>query len=370
MDANLRKRLRALIVVSIVLVAGLSALVLFTSPEETVTLCVLLPEEDPLFSHAPEVESAMTMAVEEINKWGGIGNTKMELCIEEIAIEYETVAAKFKQLEEERNPIAYMVMSCELLSLLAPLAEDAGVALIGLASAPDLAEGFDWTYRYFTSPAHEANATLRILDMLDVDSLGILYAPTPHGCGVSSLLIEGFTASGGTIQEQACSPEDTDFSDEIAAISDTDAMFVVAHCPIMVAMFEDLSESDYDGYLLASTCASSPRLREMIQEDVYYLTAPILYKAENILAIEFTVKFTEAYDIPYSHHAAASYDVVYLVHDLLEGHDITRETLGQQLEDGFVFSGVMGTVRIDPGSHEFMIPVYPAIVTEGELSYL
>ena len=99
-------------------------------------------------------------------------------------------------------------------------------------------------------------------------------------------------------------------------------------------------------------------------------TAPILYKAENILAIEFTEKFTESFSIPYSHHAAISYDVVYLVHDLLEGHDITREVLGQKLEDGFVFSGVMGTMRAHSGMHDFMILVYPAMVQEGELSYL
>ena len=101
-----------------------------------------------------------------------------------------------------------------------------------------------------------------------------------------------------------------------------------------------------------------------------YVSAPILYKSENILAIEFTEKFSANFDIPFSHHAAVGYDIVYLVHDLLEGRDITREVLGERLATDFVFSGVMGSMRIESGVHDFVIPVYPAIVLEGELSYL
>ena len=370
LDTTLRKRLRTLAVVSIVLVAGLSTLAFLKPSSDTIAICVILPEEDVLFSHSPEIEMAMTMAVEELNEWGGIGNTRIELIIQETEVEPDAVASLFEHLEQDVQPIAYAAISCELLSLLSPLTDAAEVPLIGLASAPGLTEGYGWTYRYFVSPDHEANATLRVLDTLNVDSLGILYAPTPHGCGVSDLLIDGFTASGGTVEQQACALDDTDFDDEIEALMDTDAIFVVAHCPVMIAMFEALNERDYDGYLLASSCASSPRLRDMIPQDGYYASAPILYKAENILAIEFTEKFNENYAIPYSHHAAVGYDIVYIVHDLLEGHDLTREELGQQLDGGFVFSGVMGGMRVDPGSHDFPIPVYPVIVLEGELSYL
>ena len=370
LDKTLRKRLRTLVVVSIVLVAGLSALALLTPSSDTVAICVILPKEDALFSHSPEIEMAMTMAVEELNEWGGIGNTKIEVVIEEAEVEQEAVADLFERFEQDVRPIAYAAISCELLTMLSPLVEAAEVPLIGLASAPGLTEGYGWTFRYFISPEHESNATLRVLDSLDVDSLGILYSPSPHGCGVSGLLVEGFTASGGTVEQQACASDDTDFSDEIEAMIDMDAIFVVAHCPVMIAMFEALNESDYDGYLMASSCASSPRLREMIPQDGYYASAPILYKAENILAIEFTENFNENFAVPYSHHAAVGYDIVYLVHDLLEGHELTREVLDQQLEAGFVFSGVMGGMRVDAGSHDFPIPVYPVIVLEGELSYL
>jgi ABC-type branched-subunit amino acid transport system substrate-binding protein len=369
-DPLLRKRLRTLVVAAIILVAGLSALVLLASPSDSVVMCVILPREDAPFSHTPEIELAMTMAVEELNHWGGIGNTEIELVIEETEVDADAVASLFERLERDVRPISYTSISCELLTLLAPLAEAAEVPLIGLASAPGLTEGYDWTYRYYISSEHEVNSTLRILEMLDVDSLGVLYGVSPHGCGLNELLVQEFTATGGTVESQACAVEETDFTAEIEALSDSDAIFVAAHCGAMVAMFAALEEAGYDGNLLASSCASSPRLRDMIAQDGIYVSAPILYKTENILAIEFQEKFTEDFDIPYSHHAAVSYDIVYLVHDLLEGHDLARATLEQQLADGFVFSGVMGSMRIDPGSRDFLIPVYPAIVLEGELSYL
>lgn len=369
-DASLRKRLWTLAIAAIVLVAGLSALVLLAPSSGTAVLCVILPEEDAPFSHTPEIESAMTMAVEELNYWGGIGNTEIELVVEETEVDADIVASLFDRLERDMHPIAYAAISCELLTLLGPLAEAAEAPLIGLASAPGMTEGYEWTYRYYISLDDETNATLRILEMLKVDSLGVLYGVSPHGCGLNDLLVQEFTANGGTVESQACAAEETDFTDEIEALSDSDAIFVAAHCGTMVAMFAALDDAGYDGHLLASSCASSPRLREMFAQDGIYISAPILYKTENILAIEFTEKFTENFDIPYSHHAAVSYDIVHLVHDLLEGRDLTRATLGQQLADGFIFSGVMGSMRIDPGSHDFLIPVYPAIVSEGELSYL
>ncbi|UCE91159.1 MAG: ABC transporter substrate-binding protein [Methanobacteriota archaeon] len=371
-EAPLGKRLRILLVVSIVLVAGLSALALLSPSSDAAVLCVILPEEEAPFSHTAEIESAVTMAKEELNEWGGIGNMKIELMMEETEVEYDDVSSLFERLEREVRPIAYMSISCELLSMLAPLTEEAEVPLIGLASAPGLTQGYEWTYRYYTSSEHEVNSTLRILETLDVSSLGILYSVSPHGCGLNDLLVERFVAVGGTVESQACEAEETDFTDEVEALSDNDAIFVVAHCGTLVTMFATLDESGYDGYVVASSCASSPTLRSVMALDSLYVSAPILYKAENILASEFTEKFTANFEIPFSHHAAVSYDIVYLVHDLLEieGRDPTRAVLGQRLADGFVLSGVMGSMRIDPGSHDFPIPVYPAVILEGELSYL
>lgn len=370
LDAPLTRRLRTLVVAAVVLVAGLSALVILAPSSEAAVICVLLPQEDSPFSHKPEIEAAMTMAVEELNEWGGIGDTEIELVIEETEVDADAVASLFEQIEIEKHPIAYSVISCELLALVAPLAEEVEVPLIGLASAPGLTEGYEWTYRYYVSPELEANSTIGVLDMLGVESLGVLYMLTPHGCGLNDLLIDEFEATGGAVESQACTIGDLDFTEEVEALSDNEAIFVVAHCTTLVAMFSAIEESGYTGHLLASSCASSPRLRETIPQPLVYVSAPILYKSENILAIEFTEKFSANFDIPFSHHAAVGYDIVYLVHDLLEGRDITREVLGERLATDFVFSGVMGSMRIESGVHDFVIPVYPAIVLEGELSYL
>ncbi len=366
----MRNRLRTLVVASIVLVAGLSALVVLAPSSETAVICVILPAEDSPLSHTPEIKSAMTMAVDELNHWGGIGNTEMELVIVETKVDPDAVASMFERLERDVRPLAYTTISCELLTLLAPLAEAAEAPLLGFASAPGLMEGYEWSYRYCVSSELEANSTIRILEMLEVGSLGVLYSSSPHGCGLNALLVEEFTAAGGTVKSQACDVDDTDFTDEIEALSDSEAIFAVARCGVMVAMLSALNESGYDGYMMASSCASSPRLREALPQGRVFVSSPILYKTENILAIEFTKKFTEEFAIPYSHHAAVSYDIVHLVHDLLEGHGLTRDILRQQLANDFVFSGVMGNLRIEAGTHDFLIPVYPSFVMEGELSYL
>jgi len=104
--------------------------------------------------------------------------------------------------------------------------------------------------------------------------------------------------------------------------------------------------------------------------EVVYVSAPAFYRLENLLASAFIERYEGMHGDTPNHHGATAYDIVYLIHGLLEGHEVSREVLGHHLSLGFVYSGVMGSLRIDSGVHNFEFPVYPAMVSEGGLSYL
>jgi ABC-type branched-subunit amino acid transport system substrate-binding protein len=360
----------ALVIAAISIIAVLSSAVLLAPSYDTVTIAVILPVDEGSFSHSEEIESAMTMAIDELNKWGGIGNVRIELAVEETLFESEAVSTLFERLERERSPVAYVTVSCGLLSALSPLAEAASVPLIGMASAPGLTEGFEWVYRYYTTVESEVDSTMRMLQPLDVSSLGILYTASSHGCGINELLVEEFSTVGGTVYSEGCGPEETDFTVAVANLSHAEAIYIVSSCNVIMEMLSAVHDSGYAGHVLMASNGASPDMTGLIDAEVVYVSAPAFYRLENMLASTFIERYESVHDAPLDHHGAIAYDLVYLVHALLEGCEVSREVLGYHLSKGFVFSGVVGNLRIDPGVHDFELPVYPAMVSEGELSYL
>lgn len=358
-------------VVAVVVIAatGLTIALLRESPAR-VTIGVIIPQEEGPVSHSEEVMDAVLMAMDELNAWGGIGNTRLRMVAVEVpAVEDEIVQA-FWDMEEAHHPLAYITISCAFLGTMAPLAEEASAPLIGLSSYPGATDGYQFTYRYNIPPDVEVGSAIRTLNYLGASSVGLLYSDSPHGCSVHETFIAAWEETGGTIESQICAEGDADFSDEVANLTDNDAIYAVSTCVSLSQMFEAIRDSGYDGHVLGSSCASSTFMWSVEAADGAYVSAPLLYKQENILARAFMEDFRQTFGIGVTHHGAVAYDIVHMIHGLLEGKEVTRNSLEYELSRGFIFTGVMGSLTISPGDHDFDFDVYPARIVEGELLYL
>jgi len=337
---------------------------------ESVVVGIILPLEEETYSHSSEIESAIEMAIDELNEWGGIGETRIRLVLEEVEQDTENVTRAFEEIEAEHHPLMYITTGCGMLAILSPLAEANSVPLFGMASAIDATEGGDWVYRYFMSIQSEVHSIISLMTRLDVSSLGILYTSSPHGSSMNRSLSPEVAAAGWTVQSVGCPPSETDFSDEVDDLLTNEAIYVMTSCETLIGMLEAVQRSGFSGPVITATCGSSPDMRTMIPIDPVFMSAPSLYRPENLYALDFASDFEGAYNESLTHHGAISYDIIHLAHDLLKGRNATRADLGERLDHGFVFSGVMGTIRIEQGVRNFDVPVYPSIVSGGELAYL
>ena len=363
-----RKSYLAAIIAVVVLIAALSSAILLLGTDETLKVGAIVGEPSE-FSHSVEVQSALEMAMADLNEWGGIGRKQVELVIRESATDEEHAIAAFNALEEEHHPLFYIVVGCELMSVLGPAADEIGVPLIGLGSAPGLTEGLDWVFRFYVSAAEEAEVATGMLDALEVESLGILHSVDPHGCGINEALIDEFLALGGTVESEGYDPTG-DVHESITNLSDNDVIYCVGSCGELVTMLSEIRNTGYQGILMVASCGSIPQMWGLPQMQDVYVSAPLIYRAENIYAQDYMERFESTYAIPPTHHGAVVYDIMYLVDGLLEDNDLTRESLKDQLDNGFVFSGTVGILRIDPGEHDFDLAVFPAMISEGGLRYL
>ncbi len=365
-----RKRLIALVIAAVVIAAAVvSVTVLKPSPEKA-TIGVIIPQGEGLISHSEEVKSAVRMAMDELNAWGGIGNTQLEMVVAEIPEDTETLVETFDEMEMSHHPLVYVTISCTFLTAMAPLAEAVSAPLIGLSSFPGAVESYQFAYRYNIPPEVEVSSTMAIMEHLNVSSVGMLYTESPRGCTLHDAFEMEILATGGSVQAEACSVDQTDFDAEVENLTGNQAIFVASTCTSLALMFEAIFDNGYEGYVVASSCASSAFFWDLGSTNGIYISAPLLYKKENILARAFIEDFRQAYGIDVTHHGAVAYDIVHLVHGLLEGKEVTRSSLGYELSQEFIFTGIMGSLTIASGEHDFGFSVYPAMIVEGELLYL
>ena len=363
-----RRKLIAIAVGVIVIVAAVSSFVLLTQKKETVKIGVIVGESS-IFSHAAEVNYALEMAADDINKWGGIGGAEVELVTVETSIDETEAVAAFQSVEEEHHPLLYITVGCELMSVIGPVADEIGAPLVGLGSAPGLTEGLDWIFRFYVSAAEEAAVAAGMLADLEVKTLGILHSVDPHGCGINDALVDEFLAIGETIESEGFDLN-SDISERISNLSDNEAIYCVGSCGEIINMMLEIRNSGYEGYLMVASCGSIPQMWNLPQMQGVYVSAPLIYRAENIYAQDFMERFESTYEIPPTHHGAVVFDTMYLVRGLMENLDLTRGVLKEQLDAGFVFTGTVGILRIDEGEHDFSLAVFPAIIAEEGLRYL
>lgn len=338
--------------------------------EPQVTIVAILPLTGAS-SYLVEIEDAISMTVEELNRWGGINGMRIRLVVEDCASSPEAAVEKLLEAEEKYHPLAVLTATRGAAVPMAEIAEANGIVLISIgATAENLTEGKDWVFRYYVSPSAEVENALETLETLNVSSLGILHLDDAYGSPVMSRLTEAFEASGGTVESYGFASNHTEFSEAVASVTDNDAVFVVALRHQFQAVFSELNSSGYAGHVVCAVEGSIPEMWELPEAQGSFVSAPIMYLPGATIDTGFLAEFEERYGVPLTHQGAIGSDVLTLIWGLLSDSEVSRENLRTLLNRGFVHSGLIGVVTLPPDDHNVDILVFPAVIEGGGLRYL
>jgi len=360
----------AIIIAAVVVAAILATVfILRSTKKEPIKIGAILSLSGPA-SHLVCIRDSMLLAVDEINAWGGVNGRKIELIIEDSKTSPEEGKKAFSRIEAAHHPLLYVSTNSSVSMALAPLAEENRVVLVGLVvTTPKLAKQNEWVFRYYSSAEGEVPPILSILQKLRLKNLGILYLNDAYGTSVYKLLKKEFERNGGTARSEAFEPKESDLKEQIANLKDMRAIYTVGFPSNLKTVYKQLKEENFSEIMLG---CSSTIILDITAPEVngMYVAAPIIYNPNLVFAKEAKEKYEARYNNRFNHQAANGYDFVKFLASLLEDKDISRKSVKSLLEEGFIYSGVFGSIDVKVGEHDILFPLHPARIVDGKVKYL
>ncbi len=324
-------------------------------------------------SHLSEVLDGIELKAEELNSLGGINGREIELIVRDNESNPDKAEELFKEIEEEFHPDLYITGLSFISGRLMPLAEQAKVPLLCLVTAQEgITDGYNYSFTFFSAARDEADAAARIIRKLGSRNTGLLYQDNVYSISVHDLLkeqltIEGFSVKSVKFPSSATSPEALiPFMEEV---SDVDTLFSVGLSAYHPSIIEAADRIGFDGSMVNSSGAVARPVFAMEKAEGLNVVAPVIYNTRYLLADDLRERFSKAHDYQLSHFVANGYESLFILESLLTGKEVTRESIRENLEAGFVYTGTLGSVTVPKGSHNFVFPLHPAVIHNGGLNY-
>jgi ABC-type branched-subunit amino acid transport system substrate-binding protein len=340
------------------------------SPADTIRIGAILSLTGNNAAPGQYVHDGILLAVQEINKRGGVNGNKLEVTFADSGSDAQTTTSAFHKMEASLHPLLYVSYSSNVGTALAPLAETNHVVLVGLVTAAiDFTIGREWVFRYWPLGPGYITPLLRVLQSLRVRQLGIIYQNDEFGTEQQALMTKGFSEAGGSVLVQSFELKDTDYRRQISALKQQQAIYIAGSGAQLLNVTRQLREANFKGHILTPAGGADPALFGLPEMSGVYVAAPIIHNPSYLYAREAGEQFLARYHKPFNQWAANGYDFIKLICGLLEDRDISRQGVRDVMAGGFEYSGVFGHVRLRSGEHDLTFPMYPAQILNGTLQY-
>lgn len=159
------------------------------------------------------------LAVDEINKHGGVDGSPLELTSQDIASSAATAVTVANQLiNQTQVDVLLGGVSSAATAALAPLVNSHHLPYIPCAALPS-----DPSFTFTTLPpvSYIANLEVGYAKKLGVKTVGVIAGSTPYGQLIGKLLADGATAAGMTVvRTDGVDPTATDVTPQLAKLID------------------------------------------------------------------------------------------------------------------------------------------------------
>jgi len=318
-----------------------------------------------------DVKRGMETAVQEINTTGGLNGQKIALHIEDSRSNTEIAVEKFNELYKKHSPLITLSTLSSTTKAISPYAEEKKTPLIGLvATDPSITKNKKWTYVFYPSAQHETGPIFSIVKQKKIKSLGIIYFNDAYGNSVVADMERRVEDTEIQLKSYAYTEKESQFNSIISKSMQHDALYLVGFSNHILNMYQELNSRAYDGVLLSTSTVTVPSFRKGNNIDGLYAAAPLIYNQSYVFAQKVAARYEKRYKKELSHYAATGYDIIKIIAGLLEGEDITRDSVMDMLDKGFIYPGLFGEITLPEKSHNIFFPLHPVKIEEGNITYI
>ena len=328
----------------------------FAAESGPVTIGAVLPLTGEAAHWGIAPRNGAQMAVDELNRAGGIGGRKLALVVEDDRCQPADGISAFDKILAAENPPAIIGAVCSGVTLaIAPLAEARKTVLISPAStSPKLTNAGDFIFRVIPSGSLRAKVFAEyVYHERGLRNLAVIYINNEGGIGGASAFKAQFTQLGGTIMlEETYAQGATDVRAQLTRIkvANPDGVIVGSYPPDTVVILQQARELQLRQSLFFTT--EAPQNPEVLREAgdaangaVYILAAPAVGEAPE--------RFTRAYEEKFKHKpdlfAAEGYDIMRLIAAAIAATGASHS--GPGIRDFLYqvrnYAGASGTITFD-----------------------
>lgn len=297
------------------------------------------------------------MAIDEINKTGGVLGKKISINLQDDAGKPEQAATVVKKLVNQDNVLAVLGEVASSRSLAAaPVCQAAGVPMISPTSTnPKVTQVGDYIFRTcFIDPFQgTVNARFAYNDLKAKKAAVLTDVKNDYSVGLTEYFVKEFEKLGGTITAQESYSEgDTEFRSQLSSLQggDPDVIFIPGYYGEVGAIAKQARGLGLKQPLLGGDGWDSPKLTEIggdAVQDCFFSThyAP---QSKDPRVVTFVRDYRKKYGATPDALAAVAYDAARIMVDAIKRAGNTdRDKIRDEIAKTKGFPGVTGVITID-----------------------
>jgi len=313
----------------------------------------VLPLNGSAESYGRSVQNGLMLALEEINKAGGIKGKQLDILTEDDGSDEKKAVEKANSLISSSNvPLIIGGVTSNLALAIEPVCEEKKVVLLSpTASSPKLTGIGPYFFRNYPSDTLEGRVMAEYaVRRMKVRSAAILYIDNEYGQGITKVFKDRFGELGGTISfEKAYPAGTTDFDDYVKQIkaNPPDAVYLPGYYTEIAEILKEMKSQKIQAKLMSTQGMAQPMILEIAAEEaegIVYPQPPYDPDGGDPEIKRFVDAYKAKYPTKPDVQAAFAYDALRIVAKAIENCANYPQDLRARLADTN-FRGVTGEVE-------------------------
>lgn len=332
-----------------------------SSKKESIKFGIIGPYTGPNAKPGQSMKQGVGLAVEEINKAGGINGHMLEPIFEDDAsVPAQSVSATEKLVTKDE--VAFLIgtfNSATTLADMKTIAKEKVPMLVPIAVATEITEsGNKWVFRNSaTNPIQAVQLMDYIYKNTQQRKFAVIHENTDYGRGLADSVTKYVQEKGGTVATESYNIGDTDFYAQLTNIKNTqpDGIIICGNLSEGSQITRQIKELNSKAQLYGFGGLSSFDYNKIAggSNEGLICTSYFESSSPNQLAQQFVKAYKEKFGVDPDMFAAAIYEAVYLAKVTIEKSGDTKDiakfrvSLRDQLATLKDVPGVQGPTTFD-----------------------